>query len=40
MPPSAAKILVRFEKKKSSFEGLLHLVAAIIVYRKLGVICG
>lgn len=34
------KILVRFEKKKSSFEGLLHLAAAIIVYRKLGVIYG
>ena len=34
------KILVRFEKKKSSFEGLLHLAAAIIVYRKLGIIYG
>ncbi len=34
------KVLVRFEKKKSSFEGLLQLAAAIIVYRKLGSIYG
>ena len=34
------KILVRFEKKKSSFESLLQLAAAIIIYRKLGVIYG
>lgn len=34
------KILVRFEKKKSSFEGLLQLAAAIIVFRKRGIIYG
>ena len=34
------KILVRFEKRKSSFEGLLQLAAAIIVFRKLGRIYG
>ena len=34
------RLLVRFEKKKSSFEGLLHLATAIIVYRKKGFIYG
>ena len=34
------KILVRFEKRKSSFEGLLQLAAAIIVFRKRGIIYG
>ena len=34
------KILVRFEKKQSSFEGLLQLAASIIIFRKLGVIYG
>ena len=34
------KILVRFEKKKSSFESLLQLAEAIIIYRKLGIIYG
>ena len=34
------KILVRYEKKLASFEGLLQLAAAIIVYRKLGTIYG
>jgi len=34
------KILVRFEMKKSSFEGLLQLAAAIIVFRKRGIIYG
>ncbi len=34
------KILVRFEKRKSSFEGLLQLAATIIVFRKRGIIYG
>jgi transposase len=34
------KILVRFEKKSSSYEALLHLAASIIIYRKLGFIYG
>ena len=34
------KILVRFEKTLLSYEGLLQLAAAIIIFRKLGVIYG
>jgi transposase len=32
------KILVRFEKTAASFSALLHLAAAIICFRKVGVI--
>jgi transposase len=34
------KILVRYEKLQSSYEALLYLAAAIIAYRKIGVIYG
>ena len=34
------KILVRYEKTLSSFEGLLQLAASIIIFRKLGTIYG
>ena len=34
------KILVRFEKTQSSYEGLLQLAASIIILRKLGTIYG
>ena len=34
------KILVRYEKLQSSYEALLYLTAAIIAYRKIGVIYG
>ena len=34
------KILVRFEKTQSSYEGLLQLAASIIIFRKLGSIYG
>jgi len=32
------KLLVRYEKTSSSYEALLHLAAAVIIYRKLAVI--
>ena len=32
------KLLVRYEKTNSSYEALLHLAAAVIIYRKLAVI--
>jgi len=34
------KILVRYEKLQTSYEALLYLAAAIIAYRKIGVIYG
>ena len=34
------KILVRFEKTAASYQALLHLAAAIICFRKIGVIYG
>lgn len=34
------KILVRYEKLQLSYESLLYLAAAIIAYRKIGVIYG
>lgn len=34
------KLLVRYEKTKASYEALNHLAAAIICYRKIGVIYG
>lgn len=34
------KLLVRFEKTTASYEALLHLAAAIICWRKVGVIYG
>lgn len=34
------KILVRYEKTKESYEALNHLAAAIICYRKIGIIYG
>lgn len=34
------KLLVRFEKTESSFVALLHLAAAIICWRKVGIIYG
>lgn len=40
MVQQVQKDSVRFEKKKSSFEGLLQLAASIIILRKLDVIYG
>jgi putative transposase len=34
------KILVRYEKRSDTYMALLHMVAAIIAYRKVGVIYG
>jgi len=34
------KLLVRYEKLVESYEALLHLAAAIIAFRKLGLIYG
>lgn len=34
------KILVRYEKLTDSYMALLHMAAAIIAYRKTGIICG
>lgn len=34
------KLLVRYEKMTESYEALLHLAAAIIAFRKIGVIYG
>jgi len=32
------KLLVRYEKTTASYEALLHMAAAVIIYRKLGLI--
>ncbi|MGA2227758.1 MAG: IS5/IS1182 family transposase, partial [Syntrophobacteraceae bacterium] len=34
------KLLVRYEKLVQSYEALLHLAAAIIAFRKIGLIYG
>ena len=34
------KLLVRYEKTTSSYEALLQLAAAVIIFRKTGAICG
>ncbi|MBI5411568.1 transposase, partial [Candidatus Peregrinibacteria bacterium] len=34
------KLLVRYEKTLASFEALNHLAAAIICFRKIGIIYG
>jgi transposase len=34
------KLLVRFEKTSASFVALLHLAAAMICWRKIGIIYG
>ena len=34
------KILVRYEKRADTYTALLHMVAAIIAYRKVGIIYG
>jgi len=34
------KLLVRYEKLSETYEALLHLAAAIICWRKVGVIYG